>query len=551
MGHATRHDALAGLGRGDAPLPPFAAAWFVLLGLYLYAAGVPPVPRRRLRETGLVLQLVALVALFLHAPGLPALAATLPESTGPGQAGSQPVPLMLALNLIAFSIMLRQNSRPRVRSATIFPLIPVFWVTYFSFTTNFYRAESFHEYFAYTLLPLPVALLLGAAVTGCLASQPRTGFMTIFNRHYLGGVLASIAFPVILLSPFTVGWIRIHMLRSGDYDLAASFSQFATTNILVFGAFIWFCAHTINRIDARRQRSLHSLRRANEKLLRVNGELQRVNTALETKIEEQVRTERARQQTELQLFQSQKMEAMGTLATGIAHDFNNLLTVMLLNAEEALEAAPEGSSLRTSLGEIRMSGLRAAEVIRQIMTFGRKSPGARSLIDLGVMTTEAAAMLRRGLPRHISLTVSSLDHLPPIEADPTQIQQVLINLGTNAAQAMAEQGGSLEISGQRITIPAEKPPPHPDLGPGDYVCLCVRDEGCGIDEATLKRIFDPFFTTKSPGQGTGLGLSIVHGIMRLHHGSILVESRPGQGSTFRLYFPVAVTGSLSSRQEAA
>src|SRR5690606_33372096 len=118
-----------------------------------------------------------------------------------------------------FSIMLRQNSRPRVRSATIFPLIPVFWVTYFSFTTNFYRAESFHEYFAYTLLPLPVALLLGAAVTGCLASQPRTGFMTIFNRHYLGGVLASIAFPVILLSPFTVGWIRIHMLRSGDYDL--------------------------------------------------------------------------------------------------------------------------------------------------------------------------------------------------------------------------------------------------------------------------------------------------------------------------------------------
>ncbi len=555
MGYATRHDVLAGLGRSDAPLHPFTAAWFMLLGLYLYACGVSALPRRRLQGAGLALQVVSLTALLLQASGLVTSSPPPPGTIDPFlsglTAGSQPLTLMLALNLIAFSVILRRNPRPRVRSATIFPLIPVFWVTYFSFTTNFYGAEPFNEHFAYTLLPLPVAFLLGAAATGCLASQPRTGFMAIFNRHYLGGILASIAFPIILLSPFTVGWIRIRMLRSEDHELAASFSQFATTNILVFGTFIWFCARMINRIDARRQRSMHSLRRANEKLIRVNGELQRVNTVLEAKIDEQVRTESARQQTELQLFQSQKMEAMGTLATGIAHDFNNLLTVMLLNAEDALEVAPEGSSLRTSLGEIRMSGLRAAEVIRQIMTFGRKSPGTRSIVDLGMMTKEAAAMLRRGLPRHISLTLSSLDELPPIEADPTQVQQVLINLGTNAAQAMAAHGGNLEIIGKRVTIPSGTMLPHPDLRPGDYACLCVRDEGCGIEEATLKRIFDPFFTTKSPDQGTGLGLSIVHGIMQLHQGSVLVESQPGQGSTFSLYFPVALTGSLPRRQEAA
>lgn len=138
----------------------------------------------------------------------------------------------------------------------------------------------------------------------------------------------------------------------------------------------------------------------------------------------------------------------------------------------------------------------------------------------------------------LSRAIGSLEDLPVIQADSTQVQQVLLNLGTNAAQAMADSGGLLEITGERVTFLPGETLPHPDLRARDYARLTVRDEGCGMDDETLKRVFDPFFTTKPPGKGTGLGLSVVHGIMQLHHGCVTVRSAPGEGSSFSLYFPV-------------
>ncbi len=554
VGHATDTRAFSTLGLGDHPLHPFSAALFILTGCSLYAAVRSSPPRRALHGFGVALLFIGVTALIAQLLG-GTLPFTSPEASRSGfsqaDTGSTNIALTLTFIFIACAMLLRHAASPRLRGWMILPLLPAFWTAYLSLTAHFYRVESLNEYFAHTLLPLPAAALLAVTITGFLATQPRRGFMGAFNLRYIGGMLASIALPVMLLTPFTVGWVRIRALRTGDYDIAAAMSQFATTNILIFGALVWFCAYTLNRIDARRQATMHSLRRANEALTRANDELQRVNAALEAKIEEQVRTEDARKRTELQLFQSQKMEAMGTLAAGIAHDFNNLLTVMLLNTDDALEAAPPDSPLRVPLTEIRKSGLRAAEVVRQIMTFGRKSPGGRRPVDLRSMMTEAADMLRRGLPHDVSLALSTLEDLPPIEGDPTQIQQVLINLGTNAAQAMSERGGTLEFSADRISFLPGFPLPHPDLRHREYVCLRVRDEGCGMNDGTLKRIFDPFFTTKPPGKGTGLGLSIVHGIMQLHQGCVLVHSLPGHGTTFRLYFPVMAASRTPAHRNAA
>lgn len=535
-------------------LHPLGAVLFILTGCSLYASMRPSVPRRLLRGLG-----VALLALSGTAFTAQLLGWTLPFTPSPDaldsasrpETGSHPAVLTFAFACIAGAIILRHARNPRLRSGMFLPLLPVLWTVYLSLTASFYGVVSLNEYFAHMLLPVPTALLLGAVIVGLTATQPRRGFMGAFNLKYLGGILACIAFPVMILSHFTVGWARIRALRSGDYDIAAAFSQFATTNLLIFGALLWFCAHMLNRIDARRVKTMRSLQRANDELMHVNNELQRLNVALATKIEEQARTEEARKRTELQLFQSQKMEAMGTLAAGIAHDFNNLLTVMLLNTDDALEASPAGSPMKPPLEEIRKSGLRAAEVVRQIMTFARKSPGERRPVSLGELAAEAAELLRRGLPRNVTLTLSSLEALPYIEADPTQVQQVLLNLGTNAAQSMSGCGGMLTLSGECVSFLPPDPLPHPDLRYREYVCLHVRDDGCGIDDGVLKRIFDPFFTTKPPGKGTGLGLSIVHGIMQLHEGCVTVQSRPGLGTTFHLYFPVAPALGAPAHRNAA
>ena len=525
---------LASLGVSAPALHPLASVLFMIFGACLALATLTDPPRRRLHAFALAVELVCVIALVAQLLGY-----ALPFSPGPEATGAFPVgydpgltnfAMTFAFGCAALAAILLHWPSPRTRRWMIVPLLPVFWVSYLSLTANFYRVEHIKGFFLHTLIPLHAAALFAFLLAGFLAIQPRDGFMAALNRRYLGGMVARIAFPVILVTPFTVGWIRIKALRSGDYDLATAFSQFATTNIVIFGAFIWFCAHMLNRIDARRENTMESLRSA-------NAELQRVNAALEAKIEEQARTEEARQKTELQLFQSQKMEAMGTLATGIAHDFNNLLTVMLLNVEAARDAAPDHPELQASLTEIRNSGHRATEVIRQIMAFGRKTPGVRVPLALDAVMNEATDMLRHALPPQVQITAVAAPRLPLVQADAVQVQQVLLNLGTNAAHAMAEAGGTLEITARHAVLSAAQARLSPGLNEGDYVTISVADTGHGMDDETRKRVFDPFFTTKPPGKGTGLGLSVAHGIMRLHGGAITVYSEPGRGTSFTLYFP--------------
>jgi PAS domain S-box-containing protein len=247
-----------------------------------------------------------------------------------------------------------------------------------------------------------------------------------------------------------------------------------------------------------------------------------------------------RKKLEAQFLTTQRLESIGTLAGGIAHDFNNILTAITGNTKLAITDIEASHPIQTHLREIEKAGLRATELVRQILTFSRKQEALRKALKLEDIVAEALRLLRATLPAQIEMH-TQVENVPDIAADATQIHQVLINLGTNAAHAMGDQGGLLSVHIDTVTLDdatiANERTHGAHLALGTYVRMRVSDTGTGMDEATRERIFEPFFTTKPPGHGTGLGLSVVHGIMRSHEGSISVTSEVGRGSTFCLLFP--------------
>ena len=241
---------------------------------------------------------------------------------------------------------------------------------------------------------------------------------------------------------------------------------------------------------------------------------------------------------EAQLRESQKMQAVGTMAGGIAHDFNNILGAILGNVELAKQDAQDNPAALVSLTEIEKAGRRARDLVRQILTFSRNEPPRRNAVDMAEVVSDTARLLKVTLPPGAKLRVHSSADLPAVMADATQVQQALLNLCTNAVHAIGVDRGTVSIHLGRSEL---KPEQHERMGllPGEYIALAVSDTGCGMDERTLERIFEPFFTTKQVGQGTGLGLAVVHGVMRAHRGAVEVHSALGAGSTFTLHFPAS------------
>jgi len=248
---------------------------------------------------------------------------------------------------------------------------------------------------------------------------------------------------------------------------------------------------------------------------------------------------------ETQLYQAQKLEAIGLLAGGVAHDFNNLLTIILGYAGVGKNAIQDVKTLLSSLDEIENAALRAAALTKQLLAFGRKQVMQPRIVSVNDELTEIHPMLRRIIREDIALKLTLAPDIGVVKADPVQIQQILINLTMNAQDAMPD-GGRLTIETANVDLDESYALIHRDVHPGTYVQLAVSDTGTGMDAVTLARIFEPFFTTKSPGKGTGLGLATVYGIVKQNGGHVWVYSEPGKGTAFKIYLP-RVEGAEVSR----
>jgi PAS domain S-box-containing protein len=253
-------------------------------------------------------------------------------------------------------------------------------------------------------------------------------------------------------------------------------------------------------------------------------------------------------QLESHLAQTQKMEAVGRLAAGVAHDFNNMLAAILGLADVAVRRAGSDTGLLPLLTGIRDAALRAAQLTRQILTFSRQSPTELRPIELGPIVEEAVRLMRNLVVANVEIR-GSLESKTVVAADPTQIHQVVLNLGINGSLAMREGGGVLDIALEDVELDAAFAKANPSIHPGRFLRLTVRDGGSGMTPDVLERAFEPFFTTRPQGEGTGMGLAVVHGIVHRHGGIVTARSEPGQGSTFSVYLPAVTAPSV--RADAA
>lgn len=252
-------------------------------------------------------------------------------------------------------------------------------------------------------------------------------------------------------------------------------------------------------------------------------------------ITESKQVEAERVKLELKLQQAQKMESIGTLAGGIAHDFNNILSSIIGFTELALGSVEEGTELEDDLQEVRMAGMRAKELVKQILSFARQSDETVKPIQVNALVNEVLKFIKSSIPATIQINeIINSDSF--IMGSPTQVHQILINLCTNASQAMETNGGILDVSLKDVTI--DRTSAIPNLRHGEYIKINVTDTGMGISPQNIDTIFEPYFTTKAVGEGTGLGLAVVHGIVESYGGKITVESKENKGTSFSVYLPI-------------
>ncbi len=294
-----------------------------------------------------------------------------------------------------------------------------------------------------------------------------------------------------------------------------------------------------------KRRAQEALRKAHDELeVRVGERTAELSTAyasLQREREERKRAEEA-------LREAQKMEAMGTLAGGIAHDFNNILAAIIGFTEMAIDDVPDRPVTEKNLKNVLKSSMRARELVKQILTFSRKAGHERNALSISPVIKETLNLLRASIPTTIDIKLSVTASSDTVVCAPIEVQQILMNLATNASLAMRENGGTMEIGLADIDV--EPDSLGLDMTPGEYIQLVVKDSGCGMGPDVMRRVFEPFFTTREVGKGTGMGLAVVYGIVKDLKGTITVESEPGKGSTFRVMLPKTMSNGKTDAARA-
>ena len=347
--------------------------------------------------------------------------------------------------------------------------------------------------------------------------------------------------------PFSSSPISLMVLKSYDEGVAflAHLNNlligFLILAVLAGAALVFVISDTFTRPLASLVGGVHALEQGDFQYPlepHGNDEVAQVTRAFDGMRQTLLKNQTQREQLEQQLRQSQRMEAMGRLAGGVAHDFNNLLTVIKGHSDLLLEKLSPGSPLHSSSEQIARTADRAASLTRQLLIFSRKQVLRPNVLDLNALIADMDKLVRRLIREDIELTFRPGDSLARIKADPSQVEQMVMNLVVNARDAMPD-GGKLIIETCNVIVQDELARSRPPLQPGSYVLFTVSDTGCGISAETKAHIFEPFFTTKNEGQGTGLGLATVYGVVKQSNGFIWVDSVPGEGARFEIYLPAS------------
>ena len=288
----------------------------------------------------------------------------------------------------------------------------------------------------------------------------------------------------------------------------------------------------------RFERELQHYKEKLEKLVEDRtDELLKSNEMLKQEIIEREKASIENQKLEASLKRAQKMEAIGNLAGGIAHEFNNVLSIIMGNAELAIDYVPDSNPAKESLKEICTASLRAKEVVRQILSFARKTMTSMKPLEINAIVEESIKLVRASIPTMIEIRVSIPSEPKMVLGNPTEIQQILINLCTNSAHSMKQQGGFLRVGLSKVSLDESTAAYYEDILPGEYVKLSVEDTGEGIAPGVLEKVFEPYFTTKEFGAGSGMGLAVVHGLVKKCKGAIDIRSTVGEGTTVEVLFP--------------
>ncbi len=390
-------------------------------------------------------------------------------------------------------------------------LIASMAVSLIALTGYLYDVQAFYGIAAYIPMALPTAFGFFMLACGIFLSAPHEGLMVTLAGDDMGGRVARRMIPLVVSTPIAFGYLFTVGLRADWFGPVYGVTLLVVLTMIVLAAMTWTCARQISRLDI-------ALSEHNRNLQNSLGQ--------------------SLTQAQTQVQQLQKLDAIGRLAGGIAHDFNNILGVVQFYCDFMREESAGSQRLLRNVDEIEKATQRGATLTRQLLIFSRTKVAESVVIDVAELLGEHMKMLKALIGESISIEMKMGPELWPIEADPGQIEQIVMNLVINARDAMPK-GGKISIEACNEQLSEKFVNSHLSAQTGPHVMLSVSDTGIGMDEVTQSRIFEPFFTTKAVGKGTGLGLSTVYGIVKTYGGTIWVYSELGRGTVFKIYLPAS------------